>query len=164
MTFRPLAHCQELKVRVLAQAKKSHSTVLWDRRRWTGSIQRGKKSRNSQIPHTVNLEERGRDRSGGCRLLPAAPPSQLLVRPPHRMLEGNRAERHWQRRTVVLTLSTCSRFSSLPWSWFLSNRAKSLSCVTAPRVSLRLTYSDWSPEETEKRAKRLLLNRNMSFI
>lgn len=57
VTFRPLAHCQELKVRVLAQAKKSHSTVLWDRRRWTGSIQRGKKSRNSQIPHGKSRRE-----------------------------------------------------------------------------------------------------------
>lgn len=43
-----------------------------------------------------------------------------------------------------LTLSTCSRFSSLPWSWFLSHRAKSLSCVTAPRVSLSWAYSDFT--------------------
>lgn len=110
-----------------------------------------KKSRNAQIPYAVNLEEKGRDRSGGCRLLQAATPSQLLVRPPHRTLEGNIAEWYWQTiRTVFLTLSTCSRFSSLPWSWFLSNRAKSLSCVTAPRVSLRLTYSDFSPKKQKR--------------
>lgn len=120
--------------------------MLWDRRRWTGSIQRGGgRSRNAQIPYTVNLEEKGRDRWGGCRLLRAAAPSQLSVRPPHRPLEGNQTI-----RTVFLTLSTCSRFSSLPWSWFLSNRAKSLSCVTAPRVSLRLTYSDFSPKKQKR--------------
>lgn len=85
------------------------------------------------------------------RRVQTAPGNYTLVRPPHRTLEGNVAEWYWQtRRTVFLTLSTCSRFSSLPWSWFLSNRAKSLSCVTAPRVSLRLTYSDFS----RKRQKR----------
>lgn len=47
-------------------------------------------------------------------------------------------------RDGFLTLSTCSRFSSLSWSWFLSHRAKSLSCVTAPRVSLSLAYSDFT--------------------
>lgn len=111
----------------------------------------GKESKNAQIPYTVKLGEKGRDRWGGCRLLRASTPSQLLVRPPHRTLEGNIAQPYWQTiRTVFLTLSTCSRFSSLPWSWFLSNRAKSLSCVTAPRVSLRLTYSDF----THKNKKR----------
>lgn len=47
-------------------------------------------------------------------------------------------------RAGFLTLSTCSRFSSLSWSWFLSHRAKSLSCVTAPRVSLSWAYSDFT--------------------
>lgn len=49
-----------------------------------------------------------------------------------------------------LTLSTCSRFSSLSWSWFLSHRAKSLSCVTAPRVSLSLAYSDFTCTDRSK--------------
>lgn len=60
----------------------------------------------------------------------------------------------WGGRRVILalwvhplTLSTCSRFSSLSWSWFLSHRAKSLSCVTAPRVSLSLAYSDFTCTE-----------------
>lgn len=153
-----MSRCHELKVWVLAQAEKSHSTVLWDRR-WTGSIKKKKGGwvgglggvRSAQIPYTVNLEEKGRDTSGGCRLLQAATPPQLLVRPPLRTLEGHRPEQCWQtRRTAFLTLSTCSRFSSLPWSWFLSNRAKSLSWVTAPRVSLRLTYSDFGPKKQKR--------------
>lgn len=55
-----------------------------------------------------------------------------------------------------LTLSTCSRFSSLSWSWFLSHRAKSLSCVTAPRVSLSLAYSDFTCREQREFEEMLL--------
>ncbi len=41
----------------------------------------------------------------------------------------------------VLTFSTCSRFSSLPWSSVLSNRAQSLSTVTVYRASSSFSYS-----------------------
>lgn len=50
------------------------------------------------------------------------------------------------------TLSTCSKFSSLPWSWFLSQRAKSLSCVTTPRASLSWAYSDFTCTQSERAA------------
>lgn len=53
----------------------------------------------------------------------------------------------------LLTLSTCSRFSSLSWSWFFSHRAKSLSCVTAPRVSLSLAYSDFTCADRTSKSK-----------
>lgn len=58
---------------------------------------------------------------------------------------------------AFLTLSTCSRFSSLPWSWFLSHTAKSLSCVTAPRVSLSWAYSDFTCANTTSKERRLSL-------
>lgn len=63
-------------------------------------------------------------------------------------------DRQWGLGAGFLTLSTCSRFSSLSWSWFLSHRAKSLSCVTAPRVSLSLAYSDFTCADTTSKEHR----------
>ena len=52
-----------------------------------------------------------------------------------------------------LTLSTCSRFSSLPWSWFFSRTAESRSHVTVPSVSLSWAYSafTWGRTHTHTR-------------
>lgn len=116
--------------------------MLWDSGRWTGSIQRVQKKQ--ECPDTLHGKSRREGKRQVRRVQTAAAPWSDL--------HTGHWRATWLSDTGRLTLSTCSRFSSLPRSWFLSNRAKSLSCVTAPRVSLRLTYSDFIPK-TQKRGQ-----------